>query len=64
MALHEIRLGDTKVRETLTGRATVDAIKEYAIQEQGMNTLKQSALALVEEGVTTVEELLRVSYYE
>ena len=55
---------DKKVREMITGRATVDEIKEYAIAEQGMNTLKQSALALVEEGVTTVEELLRVSYYE
>lgn len=64
VAIHEILMVDKKVREMITGRATVDEIKEYAIEEQGMNTLKQSALALVEEGVTTVEELLRVSYYE
>jgi type II secretory ATPase GspE/PulE/Tfp pilus assembly ATPase PilB-like protein len=29
-----------------------------------MSTLKKSALKLVEEGTTTVDELLRVSYYE
>jgi type II secretory ATPase GspE/PulE/Tfp pilus assembly ATPase PilB-like protein len=29
-----------------------------------MMTLKQSALELVESGVTTVDELLKVAYYE
>lgn len=64
VAIHEILMVDKKVREMITGGATVDEIKQYAITQQGMNTLKQSALALVEEGTTTVEELLRVSYYE
>ena len=29
-----------------------------------MSTLKKSALELVENGTTTVDELLRVSYYD
>ena len=55
---------DKKVREMITNGASVEAIKEYAVQEQGMSTLKKSALELVENGTTTVDELLRVSYYE
>lgn len=64
VSIHEILMVDKKVREMITNGASVEEIKEYAIKEQGMSTLKQSALALVEEGTTTVNELLRVSYYE
>ena len=41
-----------------------DDIKEYALKHLGMKTLKRSALELVEEGVTTVEEMAKVAYYE
>ena len=64
ISIHEILLVDKKVREMITKGASVEEIKQYAIEEQGMSTLKQSALALVEDGTTTVQELLRVSYYE
>ena len=64
ISIHEILMVDKNVRQMITKGASVEEIKQYAINEQGMSTLKQSALALVEEGITTVEELLRVSYYE
>lgn len=64
VAIHEILFVDKKLREMITKGATVDEIKQYGIEHQGMRTLKQSAMELVEEGVTTVDELLRVSYYE
>lgn len=64
VAIHEILFVDKQIRGMITKGATVDDIKQYAIKEQGMDTLKQSALQLVEEGITTVDELLRVSYYE
>lgn len=64
VSIHEILMVDKKVREMITKGASVEEIKEYAIREQGMRTLKQSALDLVKEGTTTVQELLRVSYYE
>lgn len=64
VSIHEILMVDKKVREMITKGASVEDIKEYAIREQGMRTLKQSALDLVKDGTTTVQELLRVSYYE
>ena len=45
-------------------RYSVEEIKQYAVTEQGMSTLKQSAMELVKDGTTTVEELLRVAYYD
>lgn len=64
ISIHEILMVDKPVREMITNGASVEQIKEYAIREQGMSTLKQSALNLVADGTTTVDELLRVSYYE
>jgi type IV pilus assembly protein PilB len=64
IAIHEILMVDKDVRALITSGATVEEIKHHAIQNQGMMTLKQSALELVEAGVTTVDELLRVSYYD
>ena len=48
-------------RQLIDRRATADELREYAI-EQGMTTLKQAAARLVLEGITTVDELLRVTY--
>jgi type IV pilus assembly protein PilB len=64
ISIHEILAIDKPVRAMITNGAAVEDIKEYAIREQGMSTLKQSALNLVQDGTTTIEELLRVSYYE
>ena len=64
ISIHEILMIDKKVREMITKGASVEEIKDYAVQEQGMSTLKKSALELVENGTTTVDELLRVSYYD
>ncbi|HBW36175.1 GspE/PulE family protein [Desulfosporosinus sp. BICA1-9] len=48
-------------RQLIDRRATADELRNYAI-EQGMSTLKHAAIRLVLEGVTTVDELLRVTY--
>ena len=64
ISIHEILLVDKKVREMITKGSSVEEIKDYAIKEQGMKTLKQSALAVVQEGVTTISELLKASYSE
>jgi type IV pilus assembly protein PilB len=64
ISIHEILMVDKNVRSLITNGASVEEIKQYAIENQGMMTLKQSALELVETGVTTVDELLKVSYYE
>lgn len=43
---------------------TAEDIKDYARKELGMLTLKESALELVEEGLTTIDELVKVAYYD
>lgn len=64
ISIHEILMIDKNVKGMITRGASVEEIKQYAILEQGMSTLKQSALELVREGTTTVSELLKVSYSE
>ena len=64
VAIHEILPVTREIRNMITAGKSVDEIKDYAVEEMGMETLKQAALKLVEEGTTTVEELVRVSYYE
>lgn len=64
VSIHEILVVDKDVREMITRSASVEEMKAFAINNQGMDTLKTSALKLIEEGVTTVEELVKVAYYE
>ena len=64
VSIHEILMVDKNVRHMITSGASVEEIKQYAVTEQGMSTLKQSAMELVKDGTTTVEELLRVAYYD
>ncbi len=60
ISIHEIVVIDKKLRRMIADKAPMDDITAYAVNEQGMSTLKQSALQLVEEGVTTVEEMLKI----
>ena len=64
VSIHEILVVDKAVRELITNGASVEEIKNYAINTQGMSTLKKSALELVKEGTTTIDELIKVAYYE
>ena len=64
ISIHEILPITKAVRNMITSGASVDEIKDYAINEMGMVTLKQAALELVKDGTTTVQEMARVSYYE
>ena len=54
---------DGPIRRMITARAPVDEIFAYARQKQGMVTLKEELLRLVRDGVTTVEEMLKLTYY-
>lgn len=63
IAIHEVLNIDPNVREMISNGATVEELKEYAIFKQGMKTLKQGGIELVEKGITTIDELLKVAYY-
>ncbi|WP_088226211.1 ATPase, T2SS/T4P/T4SS family [Desulfosporosinus sp. FKB] len=61
IAIFEIMPITAGHRQLIDQRATADELRDYAIK-QGMTTLKQAAGKLVLEGVTTIDELLRVTY--
>ncbi|SHI17928.1 GspE/PulE family protein [Desulfosporosinus lacus] len=61
IGVFEIMPITTGHRQLIDRRATADELRNYAIA-QGMSTLKQGAIRLVLEGVTTVDELLRITY--
>ncbi|MGI5891669.1 MAG: GspE/PulE family protein [Bacillota bacterium] len=63
MSIHEIISIDKNIRRMILHKESVDAIYEYALKSQKMKTLKDSMLDLVKRGVTTVEELLKLTYY-
>lgn len=63
IAIHEIIQIDRQVRKMITDEATVDEITEYAVNHQGMRTLKECGTELVQRGITTIEELRKVAYY-
>ena len=64
IAIHEVVYVDRELRKMISAGANMDEIKVYAIRELGMKTLKESGVALVEQGVTSMEELVKVAYYE
>ncbi|HRZ67481.1 MAG TPA: ATPase, T2SS/T4P/T4SS family [Candidatus Omnitrophota bacterium] len=62
-AIYEVLLVKDEVRGLINQKASSDIIRKKAI-ELGMNTLKQDGWAKVIGGVTTPEEVLRVTHLE
>lgn len=61
MGIYEIMEVNREVRDCITKGATADETRDVAIRN-GMNTLRKSCVRKVLEGVTTMEELMRVAY--
>lgn len=61
-AVHEILTIDANIRRMISNHATVEEITKYAVEHQGMRTIRQSTLELVKAGVTTPEEMLKITY--
>ena len=62
IAIHEILVVDNHIRRMIIEHAPVEDIKKYAREVRKMRTLRESALQLVEQGVTTPEEMMKISY--
>lgn len=60
VALHEIMTLSDELEKLVVTRATGSALREVAIQ-QGMITLRDDGWSKVAQGLTTIEEVLRVS---
>ncbi|MFA5147512.1 MAG: ATPase, T2SS/T4P/T4SS family [Candidatus Omnitrophota bacterium] len=63
-AILENLVVDDKIKEMILDRMHSDKIKDYAIKEKGMLTLRAAALENLALGNTTVEEVLRVTSEE
>ncbi len=59
----EVLVVDDKIREMIIDRISTDEIKDYAIS-CGMRTLREDAMEKHEQGVTTMEEVTRVTSEE
>lgn len=59
IAVHEILLLDLRIKQMITEGVDETEIRKY-LEEKGMKTLTQDAWNKVEDGITTVEEVLRV----
>ncbi len=64
IAVHEILAINNEIRRMIVEHRSIDEITAYAREHQHMRTLKESGLALVKAGVTTPEELMKISYGE
>lgn len=64
IAIHEILVVDRDLRNMISSGANTEEIKEYAIEKQGMKTLRESCIELMEQGITTVEEFRRVASFD
>ncbi|HDO34678.1 MAG TPA: hypothetical protein ENH07_00055 [Nitrospirae bacterium] len=61
MALYEVMLISDEIKElVLEGASSLD-IKKEAVRG-GMKTLRMSGVTKIKEGVTTIEEILRVTF--
>ncbi len=63
LAIFELMLIDDDLRELITRNATSREIKEKAAAS-GMTTLRQDGLRKVKEGITTIDEVYRVTQIE
>ncbi len=59
--IHEVLLVDQSIRTLINSGATSDVIKKRAI-EMGMTTLHDTCLVLVEHGVTSVNEMVKIAF--
>ena len=61
IGIHEVLLLDDSLRDLIIKRASSDQIRDFAIKEKGMRTLRDDAMLKVAEGVITLEEALQAT---
>ncbi len=63
IAIYELMPIGSELREAIVNGADTDALRREAVRG-GMRTLRQSALAKLKDGVTSLEEVLRVTGHD
>lgn len=55
---------DDNMREMIIKKESLDKIRAYATQKAGMKTLRDDAFLKVREGLTTLDEAIRITTEE
>ena len=63
MSVHEVLVVDSTIRKMISDKTDIDEIENYAIKNQGMKRIKQSAIDLIKEGISTVDELKKITFF-
>ncbi len=63
-AILEALMIDDEIREMIIQKKSTDEIKEYAVKELNMKTLRDDGLLKVEQGLITIEEAMRITAEE
>ena len=61
IAVHEILLINNEIKDMISRNATVNEITKFAI-ETGMSTLKNESVRLIENGITSFNEAMQITY--
>ncbi len=61
IGIYELLAVDEEVREMVIRRQSADAIRKYASEKKGMQALRRDGISKALEGITTIEEVLRVT---
>jgi type IV pilus assembly protein PilB len=61
LALYEVMPISTEIKEMILEGASADELKKTAVR-LGMKTLRMSGLTKVQEGITSIEEVMRVTF--
>ncbi len=64
IAVHEMIYVDKNIKKMITEKRDIQDIYDYVLRNQDYSSLFDETLRLVEEGKTSVEELLKISFYE
>ena len=62
IAIHEVLVMDKELRSMVTRDEPADVIKDCARSKKGLKTLGETCKELVLQGVTTIDEMVRVTY--
>lgn len=63
VSIHEMVFVDKNLKRMIAAGATTEQMQDYCKKEQNMKLLGDSAIDLVRRGITTPEEVLKVTYY-
>ncbi len=63
IAVHEVVLIDKELRRMISSQTPVDDMLQYVRETQGFKSLRDCALELLEQGVSTTEEFGKIAYY-